>query len=250
MCMGAFCLMEREGNMQLIKTIQSLTKFECTLWAASVVVVSAAFLCSGNPDFLTLLASLVGVSALIFVSKGAVLGQLLTVAFSLLYGWISFGFHYYGEMATYLGMTAPIAMMSVVSWLRHPYQQSAEVEVHQLTVRQKALLPVLTVLVTWLFYYILRFWGTANLFWSTVSIATSFSASYLMFMRNPWYALAYGANDVVLIVLWVLAALRDRSSLPMVFCFLMFLANDLYGYHNWRRMKRRQQKAAGFSMKM
>ena len=248
--MGAFCLMEREGNMQLIKTIQSLTKFECTLWEASVVVVSAAFLCSGNPDFLTLLASLVGVSALIFVSKGAVLGQLLTVAFSLLYGWISFGFHYYGEMATYLGMTAPIAMMSVVSWLRHPYQQSAEVEVHQLTVRQKALLPVLTVLVTWLFYYILRFWGTANLFWSTVSIATSFSASYLMFMRNPWYALAYGANDVVLIVLWVLAALRDRSSLPMVFCFLMFLANDLYGYRNWRRMKRRQQKAAGFSMKM
>ncbi len=248
--MGAFCLMERGGNMQLIKTIQSLTKFECTLWATSVVVVSASFLCSGNPDFLTLLASLVGVSALIFVSKGAVLGQLLTVAFSLLYGWISFGFHYYGEMATYLGMTAPIAMMSVVSWLRHPYQQSAEVEVHQLTVRQKALLPVLTVLVTWLFYYTLRFWGTANLFWSTVSIATSFSASYLMLMRNPWYALAYGANDVVLIVLWVLAALRDRSSLPMVFCFLMFLANDLYGYHNWRRMKRRQQKTAGFSMKM
>ena len=109
---------------------------------------------------------------------------------------------------------------------------------------------MLTVLVTWLFYYILRFWGTANLFWSTVSIATSFSASYLMLMRNPWYALAYGANDVVLIVLWVLAALRDRSSLPMVFCFLMFLANDLYGYHNWRRMKRRQQKTAGFSMKM
>jgi len=71
-----------------------------------------------------------------------------------------------------------------------------------------------------------------------------------MLMRNPWYALAYGANDVVLIVLWVLAALRDRSSLPMVFCFLMFLANDLYGYRNWRRMKRRQQKAAGFSMKM
>lgn len=241
-----FALGKERGNMQLIKTIKSLTKFECVLWAASVAVVSASFLCSGKPDFLTLAASLVGVSALIFVSKGAVLGQLLTVSFSLLYGWISFGFHYYGEMATYLGMTAPIAMMSVISWLRHPYQQSAEVEVHQLTVRQKALLPILTSLVTWLFYYILRFWGTANLFWSTVSIATSFSASYLMLMRNPWYALAYGANDVVLIVLWVLAAVSDRSSLPMVFCFLMFLANDLYGYWNWRRMKRRQQKASGY----
>lgn len=228
--------------MKFIDTIRSLTKFECALWSFSVIVVTVSFLCSGDPDILTLSASLVGVTALIFVSKGAVLGQMLTVAFSLLYGWISWGFQYYGEMATYLGMTAPIAMMSVVSWLRHPYKESAEVEVHQLTTFQKILLPILTALVTWLFYYILFYLGTANIFWSTVSIATSFSASYLMLMRSPGYALAYGANDVVLIILWVMAAFHERSSLPMVFCFLMFLANDLYGYWNWRRMKWNQQK--------
>lgn len=228
--------------MQFIKTIHSLTKFEWGLWVFSVVVVTASFLCSGDPDWLTLLASLVGVTALIFVSKGAVLGQLLTVAFSLLYGWISFGYRYYGEMATYLGMTAPIAVMTVISWLKHPYEETVEVEVHQLTRCQKILLPLLTVFVTWIFYYILRTLGTANLLWSTASIATSFSASYLMLLRSPGYALAYGANDVVLIVLWVMAAFQDRSFLPMVFCFAMFLFNDLYGYRNWQRMKRRQGK--------
>lgn len=42
------------------------------------------------------------------------------ILFSLLYGLISFSFAYYGEMLTYLGMTAPMAVVSLVSWLRNP----------------------------------------------------------------------------------------------------------------------------------
>ena len=55
-------------------------------------------------------------------------------------------------------------------------------------------------------------------------------------------AAAYSANDVVLIVLWIMASMENISYLPMVFCFIMFLANDLYGFYNWRRMRNRQEK--------
>ena len=55
------------------------------------------------------------------------------------------------------------------------------------------------------------------------------------------YALAYAANDLVLIVLWVIAALADIANVPMAACFVMFFANDMYGFINWRRMAKRQE---------
>jgi nicotinamide riboside transporter PnuC len=97
------------------------------------------------------------------------------------------------------------------------------------------------VITTVVFYFILGAIGTSNLFFSTISVTTSFFASYLTFMRSPYYALAYALNDLVLIVLWVAAAMKDVSSLPMVFCFLMFFANDMYGFFNWRRMGKQQE---------
>ena len=103
------------------------------------------------------------------------------------------------------------------------------------------MLPLSTIAVTTLFYFILGALGTASLWVSTISVATSWVAVYLSWLRSPYYAIGYAANDVVLIVLWVMASLRDGSQLPMIFCFVMFLANDLYGFVNWRRMQHKQK---------
>lgn len=219
---------------------RDLTKFEWALWMLSLLVVAASFLLSPNKDYLTLVASLIGVTALIFVAKGYVLGQLLTVVFALFYGIISFYFRYYGEMLTYLCMTSPMAIVAAIEWIRNPYQQSAEVKVGKMTKAKLMLLLLLTVLVTFAFYFILGVLNTANLLVSTISVTTSFLASSLTFLRSPYYALAYAANDVVLIVLWVMAALVDISYLPMILCFVMFFANDMYGFVNWKRMEKRQ----------
>ena len=219
---------------------RDLSRGERRLWLCSMAVVALSFALSGG-DWLSGIASLIGVTALIFVAKGYVLGQVLTVVFSVFYGAISFLFQYYGEMITYLCMTTPIALMSVISWLRHPYQDSKEVTVQDVNRRQVSIMLVWAVLVTAAFYFILQALNNANLVISTLSITTSFIASYLTFLRSPYYALAYAANDVVLIILWILAAIGDITCLPMVLCFVMFLVNDLYGFVNWQRMRRRQQ---------
>lgn len=55
------------------------------------------------------------------------------IVFSAMYGVISFTFAYYGEMMTYLGMSAPMAVFSLVSWLRNPYEgKRSEVKVSAL----------------------------------------------------------------------------------------------------------------------
>ena len=232
-----------------LASFKTLTKFEKGLWLTSLAVTLLSYLLSylfsGSGDLLNLIASLIGVTALIFVAKGHVLGQLLTVVFSVFYGIISVLFAYYGEMITYLFMTTPMAIVAAIEWIKNPYKDTQEVKVHKVTKKQLAVMWLLALLVTVMFYFILKALNTANLFFSTVSITTSFVASYLTFLRSPYYALGYSANDVVLIILWILASVEDISYLPMVACFIMFLFNDLYGFYNWGRMQKRQRYTDG-----
>ena len=120
--------------MNLFESIKRLKWYEKIIWFISVMVIFISFFAFKNKEYLTLATSLIGVTALIFVAKGDVLGQLLTVVF----------------------------------------------------------------------------------------------------------AFFYAGNDVVLIILWILASFESISYLPMVLCFIMFLVNDLYGFINWQRMKKKQ----------
>ena len=228
--------------MKFFKEFRKLTRFELILWTCSLIAVTASFLLCPEKDYLSLSASLVGATALIFLAKGLVIGQVLTVVFSLLYGIISCICAYYGEMITYIFMSTPAAIFSIIAWLRHPYADGdGEVEVRsRLNARTMCILCLLSALVTFAFYFILKALGTANLLFSTISIATSFFASGLTFLRSPYYALAYCSNDIVLIILWVLATVENVAYLPMILCFVVFLVNDLYGFVNWRRMQNEQ----------
>ncbi|MBO5082044.1 MAG: nicotinamide mononucleotide transporter [Lachnospiraceae bacterium] len=219
-------------------------KQEIALWSGSVILIFLSFLLFDRSNYMTLIASIIGVTSLIFCAKGNPVGQVLMILFSILYGIISYGFAYYGEMITYLGMTLPMAVFSLISWLRNPYEKNrSEVKVNYITIKESILMCLLTAVVTAVFYFILEYFKTANLVPSTISVATSFAAAYLIFRRSPYFALIYGMNDVVLIVLWVLAATEDVRYISMVVCFISFLVNDLYGYISWKKMEKRQGRA-------
>lgn len=230
--------------MKIPKNLRYFTPFEYLLWLGSMAVITASFFIFGGDGYLTLAASLVGVTSLIFCAKGNPVGQVFMIIFSVLYGVISFSFRYYGEMMTYLGMTLPMAVFALISWLRNPYGGShAEVKVNSISRREVALTFLATAAVTAIFYFILARLGTANLLPSTLSVSTSFLGAYLTFRRSPYFALGYACNDVVLVVLWVLASLSEPRYISVAVCFAAFLANDLYGFASWQKMKKRQGAA-------
>ena len=217
------------------------TKAELALWICSVALIVIAFCIWDRVNFLTLAASLIGVTSLIFCAKGNPVGQVLIIIFAVLYGIISWMVAYYGEMITYVGMTAPMAVYALIVWLKHPFAgKRSEVKVNRLRAREYLFMFLLAAAVTAAFYFILEAFHTANLIPSTISVTTSFVAVYLTARRSPFYALGYAANDVVLIALWVAASLSDPGNLPMVACFLAFLANDIYGFINWLKMKKKK----------
>ena len=109
------------------------SKGELALWGSSAGLILLSFFLFDRVNFMTLAASLIGTTSLIFNAKGNPFGQALMILFSLLYGVISYTFSYFGEMITYLGMTGPMALFALISWLRNPYQGNrAEVAVNRL----------------------------------------------------------------------------------------------------------------------
>ena len=223
------------------RILRYFSPFEWSLWLFSILIITVFFFIFDREGYLTLTASLIGVTSLIYAAKGNPIGPALMVIFSILYGIISYSFAYYGEMITYLGMTLPMSVIALVAWLKNPYKgKKSEVAVNTITAKELVFALALTAAVTVAFYFILAAFHTANLIPSTLSVTTSFLAVYLTWRRSPYYALVYAANDVILIILWIMASLADQSYLSVTVCFAVFLVNDLYGFINWRKMAKRQ----------
>lgn len=218
------------------------TKKEIFLWFFSVLMIIISFVAFSKSGVITLVASLIGVTAIIINAKGNPAGQAMMIIFSILYGIISFKCAYYGEMITYLGMTAPMAFFAFISWIRNPYGDGREVKVNHIKKSEIPFILVISVIVMIIFYFILKFFHTANLIISTLSVLTSFVAVYLTFRRSTFFSLAYALNDIILVILWGLASQKDTSYISVTVCFLMFLINDIYGFVSWERMEKRQNK--------
>lgn len=229
----------------MIKKIKLLadyfSKIEIILWSVSIFAVLLSFLIFDRENYLTLTASLIGVTSLIFCAKGNPFGQVLMIIFSILYGIISMTFAYYGEMITYMGMTAPMAVFSLISWLKNPYNGNrSQVKVNKLNLKDFIVIAVFTIAVTVIFYFILDFFNTSNIIPSTLSVATSFIAVCLTYKRSEYFTIAYASNDIILIILWIMASLKDVSYFSVSICFVVFFINDIYGFISWSKMKKIQ----------
>ena len=157
------------------------------------------------------------------------------IIFSVLYGIISWQFRYWGEMITYLGMNMPMAIWSTITWIKNPAANGKEVAIQKLKPKHILGIIISGAVITWVFYLILSALDTPNIVFSTISITTSFLAAALTMLRSSYYALGYAANDIVLIVLWVLASIENPAYIPVAVNFTIFFFNDMYGFVCWNK---------------
>ena len=104
----------------LKKIFGNFTVTDYVLWGFSVAAIILSAVLFGNSDALTLVATLFGVTSLIFYAKGNLVGPVLMFVFCVIYGIISYSYAYYGELITYVFMSLPMAVFTIVSWLKHP----------------------------------------------------------------------------------------------------------------------------------
>ncbi len=227
----------------IIKCIKSLNKFERYLWFFSCLAILILYLMMTTKDYITIFTTLLGATSLIFISKGNMLGPIISILFSAFYFVASIRNNYYGEASICILLNIPMCIIGCVSWFKNRLSDNnTEVEVNNINKKEYPLILIMGIVVMVLFYFILKSLNTDALLFSTISILTSFVASYLSIKRSPLYAVAYGLNDIVLIILWSIASYNSIINLCMVLCFVIFLINDIYGFINWQKLKANQDK--------
>ena len=163
----------------MVKVMSYFSKIEIGLWSSSVMAIMISFCLFDRVNYMTLWASIIGVTSLIFGAKGNPISQVLMILFSLFYGVISYRFSYYGEMITYLGMTLPMAVFALISWLRNPYEgNKSEVKVNR--IRRVEAMGMLfgTIFVTMIFYRILKYFNTTKIIFSLFLLFVNCNAIY------------------------------------------------------------------------
>lgn len=221
------------------ESFKNLSKVELLIYTISEIVIIVSFIISKNKNVLSLISSMLGATSLILLSKGDYLGHIISAIFGVIYIIISYSYKYYGEMFIYGFLMIPLAVTNIIIW-RKNQATSHQVKVQQIKKTEVIYIFIITIIIGIIFYFILRLLNTNNLIISSISVMTSVSASLLSLKRSPYYAIMYILNDLVLIVMWSLAASDNSMYLPNVICFVTFLVNDIYALINWKKIEKSQ----------
>ena len=228
---------EKKFNLKNIITWQETILLIIEL--AIPLVLYFVFKCD---DYQNLLGAQLGIISIFFLAKASLIGIVLSLLFSLFYAITSLNFQYYGEAIIYFAFMIPLGIISGVIWFINRFKGTTEVAILSTKKSDFIIGPIASVTLTFGLFWLLRYLGTENIITSTLSLFTSFLALYFQIKRSRFTQLFYAANDIVLITLWILATIEDISYVPIVSCFAFLLVNDLYGFFNWTRIKKRQDE--------
>ena len=226
--------------MKISNPFKGMSLFEYILWIGSMIAIIIAFIIPEEKEYLNLVTSLVGVTCVFFIAKGKIFGQIVGIIYAIVYGFISYFHNLYGEVFLSFVFYAPLAILGLVEWAKNQYADTHVVTITKLTKIDYFIALAITIVLTTIAFFVLSALNTQSLVVSTISIATSTMAGYFVIKRSPGYALFYFLNDSVLIVMWSIEAYQNISALPMVISFITFVINDLYGFINWLRLRKKQ----------
>lgn len=225
------------------KVFKYFTKREWLIWIGSILIISIFFFANKDKNWIVYIASLIGASALIFTAKANPVSNLLFVAFSILYAYNSYITSYFGEVFNFLCINMVLAIISYISWIKNLNKSNkSETTINNLSKKNIVLSLIISIFVTFVMFFVLKYLGTSNLIISTLSVGTNFFASTLMIQRCSYFSIVYAFNDIIVIILWSIASMEDISNLPNIIYFIITFINDIYIFFNWKKIKEKQNR--------
>ncbi len=231
------------GEIKFKSAIKNQSLFEILFLPFAIITIVVCFFVGKDKNLLSLITSLIGIVSVFLIAKGYFFAPWIDLTYNILYSVVSIFQAYYGEAIIYLGIMVPISIFSIVTWIKHKFSKtSPEIKINgKISKREYVYLFGITYFASIGFYFLLHALSTEQLIFSTLSLATSAVASYLMLRRNPYFSLVFLLDDIISITMWVIAVVQNGIGLlPTVICFLVFFINDIYGYVHWRKLERKQ----------
>lgn len=224
---------------EYFKTWNLFEKGLCFISVITILAVGIIF----QSDKIAIVESIVMVLTAILQAKGKIESQFFSLLDCFLYSYLSYKSRYFGEVIFYLLIMFPMAIMGIISWMKHKSDKTDTVEVNEIKAKEWGRLVVVSIIAFVGLYYLLRFFDTSQLIVSTFSMVISMLAVYLLVRRSKYSFLFYILNDIILIILWALPVIAGEFLLiPMMIGPIALLISDTYGTINWGKMEKEQKE--------
>lgn len=210
-----------------------------SIFISVIIILGVVF----HSSALVVFSSLFGVSAVFFIAKGKLVGNVLGIIQSVLYIVISYFNNFFGEVIICLAITIPIYIITIISWLKNQNKKDNVVKVNKsLSLKEWVVaLLILTVLSIGV-YFLLDAFNTANLLVSVMSVVSCMMAGYLVVRRSEYNFVFYIINNIVCICLWLTLVIKgaEVGYIATVVQYFIFLTLNVFGVYNWIKIKKIQ----------
>ena len=137
----------------------------------------------------------------------------------------------------------PMFVIGIFSWIKHKNEKTNSVEINSIKKNEWIIISFAFAGIFVGIYYLLKSFNTSELFVSTISVLASLFAVYLQIRRSKYSFSFYIVNDIILMFLWGIPVVRGSFILfPMLLNPTINLINDTYGFYNWKKTERIQNK--------
>ena len=224
------------------KYFKDWTKFELTFLICGLAISILSSIIFKGTIIDTLYTSLYLITALL-MSKGKIECYFVGFISVFFYGIVSYNQGYYGELIITIFLSFPIMVIGIISWLKNQDKEDDVVIVNTLPKKEIIIAFASQLILFWIYYFILKAFNTDILVISSISVVTSVLACYFEARRSELSLFCYIANDIVIIILWIIPVIAGETALISVLVGpILLLINDIYGSYNWRKLKEVQKK--------
>jgi nicotinamide mononucleotide transporter len=209
-----------------------------------IVSISVILFLSLNKDsLLSIIAALTGCLAAIFTGQGKLGAFFFGFINSILYGYISYKYQYYGEVMVKLIVFIPLNIYGFFYWLKHFNYKTHETEKRHLS-RKQLLLLIIGLLLASIFYGLgLKLLNGQQPFYDGLSTILATTALLLCIMRFCEHWILWIAINCINIYLWIVPFIDGRGkpiAILLMWCF--YLINSIIMYYRWQAREKEQHK--------
>lgn len=212
--------------------LKGWSKFEKE-WLFGFVLLWIVLSFVWQSTFLTVLSYFTGIICVILIAKGSLWNYPVGLVQSISYGLISLQSLLYGEAILNFAYFIPIQLLGWILWNKHMDADTKEVKKRKLSKISLILWLAGTIIFIFLYNNFLKWIGSAQPFFSSITTSLSIIAKLLMVIRSKYQWLVWALVNIISIIIWIKAGGYLMSVL-----FASYLTNNLYGWKKWSNVNK------------
>ena len=180
-----------------------------------------------------IISALTGVTCVIFVSKQMIANYYVGAINVALYAFLSYQSRLYGDAMLNALYYFPMQFVGIYMWKKNK-SDNGEVEAKALTIKQKFMLALVSIVAIIVYSLFLRLLGGNIPLIDATSTVLSVIAMILMVKQylEQWYL--WIIVNTVSIIMWVISLSQGSGDFATLLMWILYLLNSLYGLYKWR----------------